>query len=182
MTEAGQALLPKLTEGLDMLTAAVAALRSSDKAGPLTISVALSFAAKWLVPNAESFRAAHPDIGLRISSNIAIIDFRADEVNVAIRFRHGHYPGFKVDKLFSDALAPLCSPSLLDGQHLSRGPRPTYYTTPCCTMIRPIRWGLLWTGACGCGSMDAEIFPRTGVHVSAVRTMRCRQRSTGRAG
>jgi LysR family glycine cleavage system transcriptional activator len=97
MTEAGQALLPKLTEGFDMLAEALAALRNSDKAGPLMVSVAPSFATKWLLSNAESFRAAHPDIDLRISSNIAIVDFRADEVDVAIRFRHGHCPGFKVD-------------------------------------------------------------------------------------
>lgn len=117
LTEAGQALLPKLTEGFDTLAEAVATLRSCEKAGPLTVSVAPSFAAKWLVPNSERFYAAHPDIDLRISANIEVVDFRVDEVDVAIRFGRGNYPGLKADKLFSDVMAPLCSPRLLEGPH-----------------------------------------------------------------
>src|SRR5690606_24729625 len=87
LTGAGQAALPKLTEGFDLLEDAVAALRAGEPcAGALTVSVAPSFAAKWLVPRSESFRAACPDIDLRISANIQPVDFRGEEVDVAIRF------------------------------------------------------------------------------------------------
>ncbi len=122
LTEAGQLLLPKLTEGFDTVAAAVFELRSREESGPLTVSVAPSFAAKWLVPKSERFRSAHPDIDLRISANIAMVDFHRDEVDLAIRFGRGDYPGLKVDELFSDSMTPLCSPRLLDGPNPLRDP------------------------------------------------------------
>lgn len=122
LTEQSRAALPALSEAFDRMADAVALLRQEEQAGALTVSVAPSFAAKWLVPRVESFRAAHPDIDLRISANITVADFRNDEVDVAIRFGKGDYPGLKVDKLISEVIAPLCSPEVAQGPHPLNSP------------------------------------------------------------
>jgi LysR family glycine cleavage system transcriptional activator len=74
------------------------------------------------------FATAHPDIDMRVSASMALVDransnsqeqwdFRKRGVDVAIRFGRGKYQGFRVDKLFSVAIVPLCSPRLLEGAH-----------------------------------------------------------------
>jgi len=73
LTDAGQACLPLLTEGFDMLARAAAAIGASDDGGGmLTVSVAPSFAGKWLVPRIEGFSARHPDIDVRLSGSVSV--------------------------------------------------------------------------------------------------------------
>jgi LysR family glycine cleavage system transcriptional activator len=82
----------------------------------LTISVAPSFASKWLLPRLPGFYDSHPDIELRISASVGIADFKRDKVDLAIRLGHGRYPGLHAEPLFNEALTPLCSPDLLKGK------------------------------------------------------------------
>lgn len=122
LTEAGQACLPTLREGFDRLAEAVSILQAVDRAGILNVSVAPSFAGKWLLPRIEGFTARHPEIDVRIAANVALADFRADQVDVAIRFGGGAYPGLATDKLFSESVTPMCSPALLVGDRTLRSP------------------------------------------------------------
>lgn len=122
LTEAGRLSLPLLTEAFDRMEDAVTLVRRQEESGALTVSAAPSFAAKWLVPRVEKFRTVHPEIDLRISANMAVIDFRSGEVDLAIRFGRGGYPDVAVDKLFSEVIAPLCSPELATGEHPLNSP------------------------------------------------------------
>jgi LysR family glycine cleavage system transcriptional activator len=128
LTEVGQACLPKLQEGFNCLKEAVEQVSAQTEVTHLTVSVAPSFAAKWLLPRLYRFATAHPDIDMRVSASMALVDransnnreqwdFRKRGVDVAIRFGRGKYQGFRVDKLFSVAIVPLCSPRLLEGEH-----------------------------------------------------------------
>ncbi len=65
LTDAGQAALPLLREGFDKLAEAADAMRAEERAGILTVSVAPTFGAKWLIPRLDRFRAAHPDFDVR---------------------------------------------------------------------------------------------------------------------
>lgn len=133
LTEAGQAALPKLQEGFACLAEAVRTMQGPGRENPLTVWVAPSFAAKWLVPRLQRFAVLHPDVDLRVSASDSQIDSAAapgsvldglhrEGVDVAIRFGHGEYPGCRVDKLFAVAVLPLCSPRLLEGKHPLREP------------------------------------------------------------
>lgn len=115
LTPVGQTLLPGLSEGFDALAAAVGRIRSVEQTGRLAVSVAPSFAAKWLVPRIERFNSANPDIDLLISPSQSLTGFASDEIDVAIRFGEGTYPGLHVEPLFAEALTPMCSPSLCAG-------------------------------------------------------------------
>jgi LysR family glycine cleavage system transcriptional activator len=122
LTDAGQLCLPGIGEGFDRLAAALARLETREGRGALTVSVSPSFASKWLVPRLEHFTAAHPETDVRISATMDLVDFGRENVDLAIRYGHGVYPGLRVEKLLDDTMAPVCSPRLRDGPSPIRGP------------------------------------------------------------
>ena len=121
LTEAGQILLPDLRRSFDLMEAAMGQVKRLAAGGILTVSMSPSFAAKWLMPRIEHFRARHPDIDLRIDADVRLVDFSANEVDIVIRYGPGSYPGLKSVLLFEEELFPVCSPRLLSGAVPLRG-------------------------------------------------------------
>ncbi|WP_298724494.1 transcriptional regulator GcvA [uncultured Ferrovibrio sp.] len=117
LTEAGQAYLPALRDAFDLMDAATR--RLSQQSGPkqLRISTLQSFAMRWLVPRAGRFSALHPDIDLMISTSSQLVDFRRDDIDLAIRLGSGKYPDLHAVHLADDYVFPVCSPRLLEGPH-----------------------------------------------------------------
>lgn len=127
LTDAAQRGLPEIEQGLLHLTSALNLMRAPAENSSLTVWMSPSFAAKWLMPRLSGFRERHPDIDLNITASRDLIDqgnarntipaenFRRNQVDIAIRFGQGDYPGCRVDKLFSVSAIPLCSPALLKG-------------------------------------------------------------------
>ncbi len=122
LTDAGQSYLPALSEAFDQLDLATRRLRIVDQSGPLKVTVASSFAAKWLLPRLPAFSARHPDIDVMVGASDSIVDLTRDDFDMGVRFGLGHYPGLKVDLLFDDEVFPVCSPKLLEGPHPLRAP------------------------------------------------------------
>ena len=121
LTEAGMRMLPEIQAGLETLSRAL-----SNKTAPagrtLTISVAPSFASKWLLPRLRDFSDRHPEIELRISATVGLADFKRDRVDLAIRLGRGNYPDLHAELLFGDMLAPLCAPQLVAAKGRLRNP------------------------------------------------------------
>ncbi len=113
LTDAGQACLPGIREGFERLSSAIDEIDSLGMAGVLTVSVAPSFAAKWLVPRLDRFQAKHPEIDVRVSASMQVTDFSRDDVDLAIRYGAGRYPDLVVEKLLEESVFPVCSPGLL---------------------------------------------------------------------
>lgn len=122
LTEAGQALLPKVRQAFQILSAATEGLLSGEETGSLTISTFPAFAAKWLVPRLGRFTERHPEIDVRISATPELVDFRREAVDLAVRQGEGDYPGLRSDFLTHAELFPVCSPALLAGPHPLRAP------------------------------------------------------------
>jgi LysR family glycine cleavage system transcriptional activator len=122
LTDAGQASLPGLGEGFDRLANAIERLKEHDARGPLHVSVAPAFASKWLVPRLEHFDTAHPDIDVRISASLEVVDFDREGFDVAIRLGRGSYPGLDVHELFAESVVPMCGPDLIEGPNPLRTP------------------------------------------------------------
>jgi LysR family glycine cleavage system transcriptional activator len=122
LTETGMKILPDIQSGLDTLSRALSSKAASYSAKGLTISVAPSFAAKWLLPRLADFSDQHPDIDLRISATVALADFKRDKVDLAIRLGRGNYGDLHSELLFGESLAPLCSPAVLAAKGRLRQP------------------------------------------------------------
>ena len=112
LTEAGQSYLPAVREAFDGLSEATRRLRQRGGEGKLTVSVTLSFAAKWLMPRLGRFRRLHPDIEFRIDATDRNVDFTREEVDVGLRYGAGSWAGLTARRLLNEALFPVCSPAL----------------------------------------------------------------------
>ncbi|MDB5811921.1 MAG: hypothetical protein JWN94_4043 [Betaproteobacteria bacterium] len=137
LTAQAKAALPKLSEGFDALAEAVARMRPRPDSGQLTVSVAPSFAARWLMPRLHGFFAAQPDVDVRITARTRLVNKRGhdnaveratvenwlEDSDVAILYGHGEYTDFRFDRLFPLKLAPMCSPQLVQGDNPLRTPQ-----------------------------------------------------------
>lgn len=113
LTDAGSAGLRDLREGFVKLCAAMDAIDSLGEAGTLSVSVAPSFAAKWLLPRLGSFQVAHPEIDVHVAASMQLADFVKDGVDVAIRYGAGRYSDLAVTQLLTESVVPVCSPDFL---------------------------------------------------------------------
>jgi len=113
LTDSGQTLYPAIAEALGLMSAAVARLKRQDQTGVLTVTTLDSVAAIWLVPRLGRFRRAHPEIDVRIATSDDSIDFARINVDLAIRYGAGDWPGLHVERLMTEELFPVCAPSLL---------------------------------------------------------------------
>lgn len=122
LTEAGAAYLPGLREGFQKLLEATESLFQSERAGPLSVSVTPTFAAKWLVHRLEKFTRLHPEIQIMLVANTLKLRFELGEADIAVRYGPGDYPGCRVEKLFEEEVYAVCAPSLVNGPNAIREP------------------------------------------------------------
>ncbi|MBI2254023.1 MAG: transcriptional regulator GcvA [Proteobacteria bacterium] len=114
LTNEGKAILPGILEGFDQLRMALSLLGPKSDENILTLSVAPSFAAKWLSPRLDAFAQAHPQIDVRILATDQLVDFAVDDVDIAIRYGSGVYPGVTSEHLLAERVFPVCAPQLLE--------------------------------------------------------------------
>jgi LysR family transcriptional regulator, glycine cleavage system transcriptional activator len=164
LTEAGAACLPGIRSSFEGLASAVDSISVAGRSGVLTVSVAPSLAGKWLLPRLERFKAMHPEIDVRVSASMQLVDFAGGEIDVAIRFGIGRYSGLRSERLVSEAVVPVCSPKLLEGPHPLRSPADVgFHTllhddTPDDDASCP-SWEM-WLKAAGVDGVDASRGPR----------------------
>lgn len=160
LSSAGQSLLPGVSKGFAAIRDAMAAFYVYDQTGMLTISVPPSFAANWLMHRLEHFNRAHPEIDVRISSSMELVDFERDSIDIAVRYGDGSYPGLVAEHLLSDSVVPVCSPRLLQGDKPLRVPADLRHFT----LLHDDRhrndatfpnWGM-WLRAAGVTNVDAS--------------------------
>lgn len=115
------ALTPQARDYLPGIRAAFHDLRHATErllrkdTGVLTISTLTSLAVKWVLPRLSAFQTAYPAIDVRITTSATLVDFRDADVDAAIRYGRGQWPGLRADWLMADHMFPVCSPSLLAG-------------------------------------------------------------------
>ncbi|MDU9005813.1 transcriptional regulator GcvA [Sedimentitalea todarodis] len=112
LTAAGRILAPGAAEGFQTLSAAWLQTRRLRDNRTLTVTAGPAFTAKWLAPRFYDFARAHPDIDLRFSAGLRIMDFERDEIDVAIRFGLGPDPGLFAEPLAVEWLTPVMTPEL----------------------------------------------------------------------
>jgi len=111
LTEAGRVMQRAVDDSLERLRDAAARVRGTAAARQVAITCTPGFASFWLIPRLPRFTAAHPDVDVRISASLAIVDLDRGNVDLAVRFApsaQGRGP-----RLFSEAVQPMCSPMLL---------------------------------------------------------------------
>jgi LysR family glycine cleavage system transcriptional activator len=113
LTEIGRAYLPELTTGFDRLAEATLRLRSGPAAGLLTVATLASFASGWLIPRLAKFRERHPRVDVYLKTGRELVDFRREDVDLAIRFGPGERSGLRSIRFLEEEVFPVASPSLV---------------------------------------------------------------------
>jgi LysR family glycine cleavage system transcriptional activator len=80
----------------------------------LTLSVAPSFATKWLLPRLDSFCTQHPAFDVRVMATHELTDFAKENIDLAIRYGRGGYAGVASELLMRESVFPVCAPRLLE--------------------------------------------------------------------
>lgn len=110
LTESGKVLAPGAAEGFATLSKAWADTKKLHDTRTLTVTAGPAFTSKWLAPRLFQFAQNNPDIDLRFSASLRLMDFRIDEVDVAIRFSQSaetqHYSKTIVEEWMTPMVAP----------------------------------------------------------------------------
>jgi DNA-binding transcriptional LysR family regulator len=112
LTPAGETLNLTLGRFFGELAATVQSLRASHAGKTsLVLSCEPSVAARWLIPRLGGFQVAHPDIALHLSVGGGLVDFRKNQVDLAIRRLDFTVPEtWNVRTLFPERVGPVMRP------------------------------------------------------------------------
>jgi LysR family D-serine deaminase transcriptional activator len=106
----GERILNILQGALGELREALQQAPGNEIAGPLAIYVRPSLAECWLVPRLAEFTARYPGVALDIRVGNATVDFRTQNIDLALYFSNGEFPGLVTSTLMGEMIAPVCSP------------------------------------------------------------------------
>jgi len=112
LTPAGETLNLTLGRFFGELGATVQSLRASRPGKTaLVLSCEPSVAARWLIPRLGAFQTAHPGIALHLSVGGGLVDFRKNQVDLAIRRLDFAVPeAWNVKTLFAERVGPVMRP------------------------------------------------------------------------
>jgi LysR family transcriptional regulator, glycine cleavage system transcriptional activator len=113
LTSAGERLFPVIRSGFDMFASAIAAASPRVSHKRLRVTSPNAFASRWLVPRLPKWRDAYPKIPLEIIGTDSVLDLRAGEAAIAIRYARRMPLDLTGKEIFRDTFFPVCSPELL---------------------------------------------------------------------
>jgi len=143
-----------LTDAFAQIERSTRRLVDSRKLNYLHVHTAITFTMRWLVPRLVTFHARHPTREVRMSTGLpGRVDLGASPVDVSIQIRNpeivaGLAPDLIGHPLVDIELVPVCSPSLMAQEALSRDPLRWKQITRLISSARPNDWET-WTTASG---------------------------------
>lgn len=120
LTEAGQRFHADVTIGLSHIQRSAQGLRAVAAGGHVTLACSTAFAAYWMVPRMEAFRAALPAVDLRIQTSDRDLDLVGEGIPLGVRGGFpADWPKYHAGVLAPERIYPVCSPA-----HLARHGEP----------------------------------------------------------
>jgi LysR family glycine cleavage system transcriptional activator len=115
LTPDGQKLEAQVRQGLSLLEQAFAPKRThSKKPRHVVITSVPSLASTWLFARLAEFRTEQPDIDIELRVSEQLSDYRKEGIDLGVRLGAGGWQGLNAQKLFDEALTPVCTPEYRD--------------------------------------------------------------------
>ncbi|WP_255440225.1 LysR substrate-binding domain-containing protein [Caenimonas sedimenti] len=111
LTEAGRIMQRAVQDSLERLRDAAARVRAATAPRQVTVTCTPGFASFWLIPRLPRFTAGHPQVDVRISATLDMVDLARGSVDVAVRFVP--CASGEGSALFEEEVQPMCAPGLL---------------------------------------------------------------------
>ncbi len=115
LTGSGRQLADTVRDAIDSIARGIEEVRGRPQRA-LTVSVLPAFAAHWLIPRLADFGTRHPDIDINIRASPLLTDFASEDVDLAVRYGGGKWPGTHAVLLADEDVFPVCSPRFNDGR------------------------------------------------------------------
>jgi LysR family glycine cleavage system transcriptional activator len=157
LTPDGRLLAEGTRDAFQRLTDAVELLGTPERVETITISTLPSLAARWLVPRTARFQKEHPGYELRVSTTTRLVDFRSEDIDLAIRYGRGDWPGLHVMHMFTPKEAPVCAPQFIKGKDALKTPADLKRVTLLHDMTT--RHWMQWLELAGVKGIDARKGP-----------------------
>jgi len=155
LTESGRDYLPRISGALDTIRSATSSVMDARRQRVLNVATLDSFGLLWLLPRLGRFLKAHPGIDVRILAADLDADALAKgAVNIDIRYGEGDWSGLEVTRFLSEAIFPVCSPSIITADKPLRTPADLKFHT----LLHDVMvtdWQT-WLGQAGVTDIDAE--------------------------
>jgi LysR family transcriptional regulator, glycine cleavage system transcriptional activator len=119
----------------------------------LRVKVPPTLGIRWFVPLLVQFHGLHPEIDVQITTSHQPVDFVTEDIDAAIHWGSGSWPGLQTDFLIGEELTPVCSPQLIKDKPL-REPRDLSRHILLRSMHRTDDWRI-WLDAAGERDVDA---------------------------
>ncbi len=114
LTAVGERLFGPVNQGFAGMAAVLASLKVKDSQRHVTVGTTVGFAFYWLMPRLARFSKDWPEITLNQIVTDDPIDQSDGQIDIAVRYGGGRWPGYDGRYLFSDRIYPVCAPSCLD--------------------------------------------------------------------
>jgi len=120
LTPAGLRLYKAVTMGLEHIAGTAVELRRIGPEADLTVSSSVTFASYWLMHRVAKFRAAHPEIELKLVASAPVSDLASAGVDLAVRYGSGRWPGVRTARLMDNEIFAVCAPGYRAATSLSQ--------------------------------------------------------------
>ncbi|HEY4253237.1 MAG TPA: LysR family transcriptional regulator, partial [Roseomonas sp.] len=140
LSDAGAGYAKEIAPALASIAAASRRMAEAERGRPLHLRCYNVVAVKWLIPRLARFQLAHPRIEVRVSQGPGLADFAAEELDLAIQYGDGRWPGLNRRALIPDLIQPVCSPKLLREHPALRGITGLRQVRILHTGLRPHDW------------------------------------------
>lgn len=123
LTNEGERLLKVVEPALKKIQVSIESIRSSDELNRLSVSTLSSFATKWLIPRITRLQNEYPELTLKVHTSEKRVDFVSEQIDCAIRFGLGKYPGLNTTHLGDEEFFPVCHPRVRNNKEPFENPK-----------------------------------------------------------
>ncbi len=112
LSDGGKAYLAVVRDTLQRLRDGSHRVVQRHARASLKVSMGPFIASELILPALPSFQEAHPDIDVRIDTNLRPVDLLHEDLDLALRFGDGHWPQLTAEHLLTMWALPVCTPAL----------------------------------------------------------------------
>jgi DNA-binding transcriptional LysR family regulator len=124
LTPTGREYWSKISPALRTIESATIETAAGDSGGGvLTLASAPTFLTKWLIPRLSDFRCRHPGVTFSFNQHLGLSEALAFDVDAAIRYGSGTWPGVVSDYIAGREFVCIHSPESLKNGKQIRTPK-----------------------------------------------------------
>jgi LysR family transcriptional regulator, glycine cleavage system transcriptional activator len=129
LTSHGRVYWQKVSSSLRTLETATVEMQSGNgNNGVLTLASVPTFLTKWLIPRLPDFRRKAPGVTLSFRQHLGAFEEMPADVDLAIRYGHGQWPGVVTDYIAGKEFVFIAAPGLMSSERQATAAQLTTYT------------------------------------------------------